>query len=319
MTRLQRILAGILALQLVLTAVILWPRQMETAVASPMFPDLLAADVISLTIADTAGAEIVLARQDNAWVLANGSDYPANATTIEPLLDKIVAMQTGRLVTRTAGSHKQLQVAEDDFVRRVTLGAADGQSYTFYMGSSPSGQGTHVRLSDSNETYLIDGLNVYEVSQLASSWIDTTYMSVDVAAVTAVTLENASGTLQFTRVNTNTWTLADLAAGETFNQAPLDTLLSSLSNLRLTTPLGQTNDPAYGLDAPQAKVTLTLETASASSSYTLLLGANDAEAQTYTVKWSDSPYYVTVSAFAVQALPGYGRADFLTPAATPTP
>ncbi|MBE2197356.1 MAG: DUF4340 domain-containing protein [Anaerolinea sp.] len=317
MTQLQKILAGVLALQVVLAAVMFWPRATGETAVGPLFADLTVASITAVTIADNEGVQVELARQGTGWVLANGGDYPVDSAKIEPVLEKLAALQAGRLVARTPTSYARLRVADNEFVRRVDLQTAAGEAYTLYLGSSPTAQATHMRRADQTETYLVGGVNVWEVSQLATSWIDTAYISLPLETITAVTLQNSQGDFTLTRTPEATWTLADLGEGEIVSQNNLNALLGRITNLRLVWPLGVADQPAYGLANPQAMVTLTAVADNASRSYTLLVGAQNRDNGNYIVKWSDADHYVEVSAFAVEGLVGNGRDDFLEIPPTP--
>ncbi len=317
MTQLQKILAGVLALQVVLAAVMFWPRAAGETAVGPLFADLTVASVTAVTIADNEGVQVELARQGTGWVLANGGNYPVDSAKIEPVLEKLAALQAGRLVARTPTSYARLGVADNEFVRRVDLQTAAGETYTLYLGSSPTAQATHMRRADQTETYLVGGMNVWEVSQLATSWIDTAYVSLPLETITAVTLQNDQGTFNITRTSEAAWTLDGLAAGEVVNQNALNTLWGRVVSLRLVQPLGVVELPAYGLANPQATLTLTAVADNASRNYTLLVGAQNRDNGNYIVKWSDADYYVEVSAFAVEELVGNGRDDFLEIPPTP--
>jgi hypothetical protein len=86
----------------------------------------------------------------------------------------------------------------------------------------------------------------------------------------------------------------------------------------LQRPLGTEEETAYGLDDPQAVVTL--ETAD--GTHTLRVGAQDAEDSSYVLAWSGSPFYVRVSEFSVRDFVEKTRDDLLqqpTPVPEATP
>jgi hypothetical protein len=85
----------------------------------------------------------------------------------------------------------------------------------------------------------------------------------------------------------------------------------------MTKPLGQTEDPAWGLKAPAAVVTMQVKSGDQAKTVNLTVGAQDATDKSYVVKSSESPYYVRVAEATVQELVSQDKAGFLT--ATPTP
>lgn len=323
MKRHHQILTGILIIQIALSVVVFWPKS-ATAGGEPLFPDLEAGDIVSLTITDADDNNITLQKVTGegstelaeVWVLPDAGDYPAQADKIVPLLEKIAGLTTGRLVTRTDASHKRLQVASDDFVSRINFETADGTPgrHTLYLGSSPSYGATHFRLDRQNETYLTSDVSTWDANTSAASWVDTSYVNLDEERLTRVTLENANGTFVFTRDDAGEWTLAGLEANEELASGKVTTLVNRATSVTLLRPLGTEEDTAYGLDSPLATVTLEMD----DETVILQVGAQDADDSSYIVKSSASPYYVRVAEYNVKPLVENKRDDFLQLPPTPT-
>lgn len=315
MKRHQQILAGILIVQIILGVITFWPRSGGAAATQPIFPDLDVADIATLTITDDQGTSIVLRRSGDNWGLPEAGDYPANAATITPILDKFTQLDTATLVARTEASHKALQVADDNFVRRIDVAMKDGTTHTLYLGSSPRYTATHFRVAGQAETYLTAALSTWELNTAATSWVDTNYRSLDAATVTQVTLQNANGTFKLVKSGEE-WTLADLAGDEIIAPAKAADIVSKVTRITLQRPLGLTEEASYGFAAPAATVTLTMEDGSVT---TLRIGAKF-DGSNYAVKASESPYYVAVTEFNVKPLIENDRTAFLQePTPTPTP
>lgn len=311
MNRRNQILAGLLALQIVLIAVVFWPGQGANATATALFPDTSVDDVQTLTIRQ-GDTSIELARGDDGWVLPAADDYPANAVTASDTISKVLQIDTRRLVADDTSSHARLEVTEADAQRVVTLETMDGETLTLLVGSSPSFRATNVRREDSNSVYTTSALQASDLRTDYANWIDTSYMAIPQADVQAVTVENSQGTLSFTEVSTDTWTLDDLADGETFNQNNFDSLLTRFSGINMVRPLGQDALPEYGMDAPAATVTIVHQPAGGeTATTTLTIGGNPLADGNYAVKSSSADYYVAVAAFAVENLINRGRADYL--------
>ena len=326
MKRHNQILASILVIQVVLSVVVFWPRSAATGQSGPVFPDLEADNIVALTIADADGESIALRKVTGngstelaeVWVLPDADDYPAQADKITPLLEDIVGLTTGRLVTRTGASHKQLQVAPNDFQRRIEFETNDGKKRAFYLGSSPSYGATHFRVADQNETYLTNDMTVWETNATASSWIDTYYLSVPQDEVTELTLQNANGTFTFMKKDEDdqgNWTMAGLAEDETLDEAKVNGIVRQATSVTMVRPLGKGERAAYGMDAPNAVVTL--ETAG--RTITLRVGTQDPSDSTYVVFSSASPYYVRVSEYSAKDLVETTGDDFLQPPPTSSP
>ncbi|MFN2108155.1 MAG: DUF4340 domain-containing protein, partial [Anaerolineae bacterium] len=238
MKRHQQILAGILILQIILGVVTFWPRSGSAGATQPIFPDLNVEDIATLTITDDQGAHIVLKRSGDNWGLAEAGDYPAKADTITPILEKFTQLDTATLVARTAASQKALQVADDNFVRRIDIGMKDGTTHTIYLGSSPRYTATNFRVAGQDETYLTAALSSWELSTGATSWVDTSYRTIDAATVTEVTLQNANGTFKLVKTDDDQWTLADLAGDEIIAPGKTGDIVSKVTKVSLQRPLG---------------------------------------------------------------------------------
>ena len=314
MSRFNQILAVILVVQIALAAFILWPRAAVSSGGGPLLPDYKAADVTGLTLSDSEGNKLALAKSGDNWVLPEADDYPVDSAKVTPLLDKIEKIRTNRLVTQTEGSHSRLKVAAGDFTSLVEIQLKDGASHKLYIGSSAGAAATHVRADDNPEVYLAGDINSFEASPQAGSWVDTLYFTVPQTATTSLTLENANGTFEFTK-DGEQWTMPGLAGDETFNENNFTSLFSQASGIRMTRPLGKEEDPAYGLDNPQA--VLTLKTAD--KTYTLSIGAKDDTDNTYVVKSSESPYYVRVGEGLITTFLEKKRDDFLQAPPTAEP
>lgn len=307
MKRHQQILLGVLVIQVVLSAVVFWPRPAATVSGEPLFPDVEADDIVALTIVDNTGAQIDLAKVDDAWVFAEADNYPAQEGAITPILEKLAGVSSDTVVARTEVSHVQLEVANDAFQRRIDFETADGELYTLYLGTAPRYTATHFRVAGNPETYLTTDLSTWEFATTASTWADTSYVSIDQATVTTAVLENAAGTFVLVKDGEN-WTLADLAEDETVKTTETNVIVRNAANLNLQTPLGTEALPSYGMDDPNAVVTLTTTDG---EEHTLTVGAKNDADNTYVVKSSDSDYYVRVASFSVSAMVDKTREDFI--------
>jgi len=311
----HKILAAVLIAQIVLSVVVFWPRPSTAGQREPLFPDLSGEDVTALTIENAQGQMIELEKVTGNWVLPEADRFPAKADAVSGFLDKLTALTTGRLVTKSDTSHRRLQVASNDFVRRVAFETSGGRRETLYLGSSPQYGSMHFRLDGQSETYLTSELTTWDVNASASGWIDTSYQSLSQGEVTKLTLENSNGTFVFEKEGEDSWTIVEpspLEEGETLDQAQVRSVLRRAASVTMKEPLGKEEEEAYGLDEPNAVVTL----GTADKTVTLRVGAKDADDASYVVKSSESDYYVHVAATSLTALVENGRDAFIK---EPTP
>ncbi|UCC64292.1 MAG: DUF4340 domain-containing protein [Anaerolineae bacterium] len=321
MSRTNQILAAVLALQVVLVAVVFWPRPAASiAGGEKLFPDLEAEQVVRLTLSDAEGNQIELAKGAEGWVLPEADDYATEGTKAPDFLTKIVELRTNRLVTQTPGSHRRLKVASEDFERLVEFELADGTTHKLYLGTSPSYNVTHVRADGQDEVYLASGLAASDAGVQASNWVNTLYYSVIQDQIVAVTLENANGRFEFEKDEGGTWTMKGLAADEKLLENNVKSLVTRVALLRMIRPLGKTEKSEYGLGEPSAVVTIqTRDDEGKVESLTLRVGARSEEDDGYVVISSESPYYVRVAGYSVEDYLEKTWEDFLEPPPTPTP
>lgn len=321
MNRKNQILAGFLALQVVLVAVIFWPRP----VAAPpgggsLFPGLDASKITALTIRDADGRQVRLARGQDGWVLPQADDYPCLATRVQPLLDKLVSLKADRLVTQTRASHKQLKVGDEDYQRQIEYELADGTRHKLYLGVAAGYQATHVRAEGSDDVYLASGLSVADAPAQPSGWVDTLYLSVPQDQLVALMVENANGTLEFERDDAGVWTMRGLAANETADEESITAFASQVTSVNMIQPLGKTEQESYELKTPGAAVTAKARSQDGTvKSYAYRVGAQASQDNSYVVISSESPYYVRVAGFAVEDLLRKRHSDFLQLPEAPTP
>lgn len=321
MTKFQRILTILLAAQALLAAFALWPRQAPVAAGQPLLGEFDPAQVTSLLITDNAGKQLILQRSGESWSLASAGGFPVEPAKVTPVLEKLAQIQTSRLVTRTAASHKRLQVAAEDYQRRLVLTLASGAQKVLLVGSAGGAQTVHVRLEGQDEVYLTSALTATDLGSGAANWIDTAFMALAANDVSALRLVNASGELSFSKDETGAWVQADLPAGRQSDSSRINTLVSRLATLRMVEPLGKEALPEHGFDQPTLLAELVVPSADGTSTQivTLELGAFDEPANQYIARSSTSEYIVRVAGFNLSEAVAANAETYLAPLPTPAP
>ena len=154
-------------------------------------------------------------------------------------------------------------------------------------------------------------LTPWEINAQPSGWIDTLYFTLPQTATTALTLENANGTVEFTRSG-DSWSLADLASDESLNPSAVTAWLGQVSSIQMVEPIGTEAPAASGLEDPLARLTLQTE----NETYFLKVGRQDSADSSYVFSASNSPYFVRVAQFTgdnlVNNLLGLSRSKVTT-------
>ena len=317
-SRLNLLLLALLLVQILVLAWVYWPQGEVDAGGTPLLGELDTDSVTAMTITAEDGSALTLVNEAGSWVLADSDGFPLREDVMEPLLEKLSAVTTDRRVTETAGSHARLQVADDEFARKLELTTSEGVK-TLLIGSSAGSGATHVRVAGEEATYLTSALTAFDFNAGVTNWIDALYLSIPQNEITEVKLVNANSEIELSRGaaaeegTPGEWVLADLAEGEEVDSAAVSSLLSRVSNVRMVTPLGKSEDAAYGLGEPAAMVeVVSVDAEGGESMVTLTIGAADAAGTDYFAKSSDAEYYVTVGSFVADDLIGKARTDFVT-------
>ncbi|RIK41159.1 MAG: hypothetical protein DCC55_12790 [Chloroflexi bacterium] len=316
MDRRNVILSGILVVQLALVAFLFWPNRGGSAAVGALLPGIEEASITEVKIQAT-DATIELAKEGDSWVLANYGGYPVDTFKVNDLITKALSIDTSRLVANTASSHNRLQVADDEYVRKIDL-TSGGQPTTLYIGSSPSLRATNVRAAGSDAVYLTGDLRGTDIRTDVGGWVDLIYFQTPSTDAQAVTIENANGALEFTRVNTDTWTLKGLEDDEVFSQNNFTTILTRLGGLNMVAPVGKEEQPEFGMDNPSATVTVVSRPPDGEEkTLTLVIGAKDEGGTNYYAKSSESDFYVKIASFSGDSFVNDTRDRYIQPPPTP--
>jgi Domain of unknown function (DUF4340) len=274
MNRLNKILIGLLVGQLALTLLLLGKSD-PTAPAKPepLLPGFDAARVSRLQVfpaldpdapkPGTAGAPvhpeapIDLARRGEAWVLASGFDYPAQAAPITELTGKLAGLRRTEAIASGAARHKQLGVAEAAYERKLIV-TQDGKDTTIFVGKPVGSRQTAVRLGGSAEVYAVSNLTAWSIDPQLRTWVSPTYASVVKDDLTQVLIEREGEALQLVREPGGPWKLGNagapvaLPAGQILDPALLEQVMGQLAQVDLVAA----GDPKRDASKPKATISL---------------------------------------------------------------
>ena len=284
--------------------------------------ELQEGEVAELLIEDMQGRTIHLAyRGPEEWVLPIADDYPIIDVYADQLIEDMVELDNARPVTQTEASHDRLMVGTEMYERKVTATMANGATDVLYVGTTPVSRATHVREEGDDNVYISNDLTHREVSTQVIRWVDPVIYSVNQRRIRSFVLTNANGSFEFDRDEEDNWHMRGLEEGETFNPNNLISLVTTVSSISLTQPLGREEKPEYGMLLPQATIVLGEETDDVVSPVTIVIGADTETANRVVLKTSESPWFVEVNRFTVERLIERTREDFLVqpPADAPEP
>lgn len=308
-------LAFLAVVQLGLAAITWWPAG-DGAGPVPFLEvereDITEIEVAGSSAGEEAAVPVVVARSGDSWVVRSASDYPARPEKIEELLGLLQGLDAGERVAQQSASHNALKVGEGEYGRRIVVRTGEGQT-SFRLGAATS-KSVNLRREEEDDVYRSQSASEWAFSDTASSYYDPLYVSATPTEITALTVHNEHGTLEFER-REDRLTLMDLAEGEVADLDAIDQLVNSLTKLRMTGPVGQQIEAAFGLgDAAAASAggarvdwTIAAEDQSVGGGYQI--GAT-IESDRY-AKAVDSPFVVRVLESATTRLRNAERSEFL--------
>lgn len=317
MNKLQKILAGVLCLQLLLVALVIVINQPKTIEDEPLLMNLTNEKVASIQISDNENNTVILEKVGETWVLANTGNYPVITANVTELIESMLNIRTGRLVTNTKASHQRLEVEDDQFQRKIEVKMTDG-SYTVLIGSSPAQSNVHVRLSNQDSVYLTNAISTTKASAQVSNWVDTTVIQIPSDSVKNIAVTTSNGLLQFELGSDSQWICLQFSAEETLDISKWTTYLTAFTNLRMVTPVSDLIDESYGLSSPLAKVVIQYTENNEPKTGELLIGKQDESDTNYYAKWSLSPYVVKIASFNAERMMNISKSELISVPATPT-
>ena len=261
MNRTQRLLAGVLAAQILLLALLYFtfPASRAAAKEQPLVPALASMTPQRLEIGDGTGATIALDREGGAWTLESPQGYPATASKVEKLIQDIEHLSAGRPVVTNRRNHAALKVADGEFERRIRIWEKAGgkPSAELFLGTSPRFQTSHVRLGGTDPVYEASGLSAYDVPADLGSWVERNLVPVAADSVLGVGISNRKGSFELAKKDGH-WSVRTPAARAraALDQQKVEALVRTLCGMSLESPAGPESEAAYGLSAPEATIVL---------------------------------------------------------------
>ncbi len=260
MDRTQRLLAGLLAAQLVILGLLyfVFPSSRAAAKEQPLVPSLASMTPQKVEIGDGTGASVALAREGGAWTLENPKGYPAESGKVEKLIEDIERLSATRPVASNRSSHAALKVADGEFERRLRIWEKpEGKpSLELFVGTSQRFQMSHVRVGGKDPVYEASGLSAMDLATDPGSWIARSLVPVAAESVTAFGLENRKGSFELEKRD-GRWSVRTPASRSraTLDPQMVESLVSTLCSISLEAPAGPRNDAAQGLASPEATIT----------------------------------------------------------------
>jgi hypothetical protein len=167
------LLTGLLVIQLVIVALLLWNQNRADSAVEKLL-DMEAKRVDHIVIAD-ASEKIELIRKDDIWMVG---DAPADATKANKLVNDFAGFESAWPVATTSTSAERFEVTEEKFQRRITFRSGENVLGDVLLGTSPGFQRVHARHVGAEAIYAVNFSN-FQASTKADDWIDKAVLAAD--------------------------------------------------------------------------------------------------------------------------------------------
>jgi hypothetical protein len=293
MKRLTTLLVAVLALQLLLSAALFWPRE-DSGEQDALAPLLTVASRVDRVVISDAENTVLLSLGESGWRLPEYHGLPVDRARIERAATQLPDLRRGWPVANSAGAAERFEVAEDAFQRRVEYFQGESPLGTLYIGTSPGFRKVHVRVADNDAIFAVE-YNSFDLPAQADQWLDKGLLQVDnVSAVTGLDYS--------LQLEDGVWR----GAGDTPPDADaVDDLINGLANLRVSSAADIATAAILEEMAPPP--TLTVVAGDKSYDYRLFEIEDD-----YYIQRSDIPVHFSLSAFDYDRLNDV-NAEYLYP------
>ena len=316
------LLTGVLAVQLVLAGGLWWSDRPVSATADAVTAPIDIARVDRVVIED--GTDSVTLRRnasdggsDGDWILEDRPEVALDNARLTELVESVTNLPPALPVATSERSRTQLDVADDDYQRRVRLFAGDERLLSLLIGTSPGYRKAHVR-HEGEDAIVAAPLSVHSMPVDRDDWIDASALALsDVTAADVESLETDAWTLTQRSDHSDddaplAWQLersdgdiVDASEKDTW-QNSAETLIDALASLRViglapdeaTSVMSETGDASETGAVVEPRVSHTLRATLADSTPVEFTFAQLADDR-YQVTRDDSPvaYLVSTSTY----------------------
>lgn len=279
MSRLTHLLTLVLAVQLLLVAVLFWPRENpgDSDARAPLM-SLQAANIDRILVA--SGKDSLLLRRDGArWIMPDYHQLPVQQSRLDRVLLDLPVLPRGWPVASSATATERFEVAPTNFQRKLEFYSGEDRRAELFIGTSPGFRKVHVSPAGDENVYAVE-FNTFEVPVSASEWLDKSLLQID-------DVVSVSGLDYALSRDGEVWRGGE---GRAAAAEEVEKLVNGLSGLRVTAAADIAT--ASILEEMAVPPTLTAEAAGQRYEYRLY-EIEDA----YYIQRSDVPVYFSLGAF----------------------
>ena len=254
---------------------------------------------------------------DNNWGLIDADHYSVKQKAVGELLSAIRKIKLSVPVTHRKVHHKKLQVSDESYERRIKVNydhisktkgsgteTVEKRTIDFYIGTKPHREQAHFRIAESETVYVVAGLDSWNIGVNLGDWTDKKYVEIEDEKLWEVKIENKKGRLHLVKHPEDGWNVQAWTGSE-LKTVDIAAMAKRASAIELHVPLGKKEKPGYGLEKPQAIVTLVTKTSTKTPAQIEKLQywiGSQAPDELYYVKSENSEHHVKVRPIEVSSL-----------------
>lgn len=272
-----RILGMLLGAQLLLSVGLQFSHSSLSAASDrKAFLNVAMKDVDGIIVEGPDGKKVQMAKSGEAWIVKDAVDFPADASRLNGLLDKLGALKCSTPVGRTQEAMARFKVSEGDFERRITLKNGEKTLAALYFGTAPGIKTVHARLQPSKEVHTVE-FSTWDVGLESGDWQNQELLKVpeqeiaflEVEGLLMARTENKPSNPEKSeksaeikrapsiKEDASRWELRSQTGKERLKAESAEKLAKLLADLRFEQVLGLEKKPEYGLEKPLLSLDLT--------------------------------------------------------------
>jgi hypothetical protein len=260
MNRAKNVLLVLLILQ---CAVLGWrvfgTKEERGPEATQLLSGLKADDVTKLVI-EGDGKAVTLERKDkdSPFTIAELGGYPASKKKVDEVLGSLFGVTLREPVSTTAEHHRDLEVGDSVWKKRVTLHSSKGETKVV-LGSTARSGGTHVRLLGQDTVWAPRDLDEWRLSARTDSWIELVAWELAEDKVRSLEWSHGEGTGAAHKLDGGQWqvTLAD-GSVQPADATKVGDLARKAARISFSEVAGKADEKDWGFATPLARITLEL-------------------------------------------------------------
>ncbi len=196
MKRAIPILIAVLILQIIIYAVVSTNKSHVTVKENFLTVDTSQVDYIKIV---NDKGELVLKRKGVSWQIGEPLNYPANASYVTTLLEKMAGLKMESLITRSTDKYVLYEL-DNPIAKYIEIGTEGGEIQKFYCGkTNETYTHTYIRRAGSDEVWLVEGSPRSSFSREPESWRDKKVVALDKTMIEKIELTFANESVSLLR------------------------------------------------------------------------------------------------------------------------